>query len=640
MKKALSLFLSLITVFLIFTTSVPVAFAAEYTGACGNNVFWTLDTYSGELIISGSGSMNSYSADSMPSWSTYQNYIKTVTVSDGVTSVGDYAFYNITGYKYQKLTTVNLSEGVEIIGDYAFRGCKALATVIGTGVEQIGEYAFRSCEKLSALNLVSVVTVGNGAFSLCTGLTSLPIPPSVTTIGSSAFSGCSGLTSLVLPSNVTALGDRAFADCSGLTHVEFSASKITAVLYGVFDGAGAESGMDVAFGSNVTSIPGSLFENCANIDNVTIGSGVKTIGNRAFYASGVRTVNIPQVTTSISAYAFSMCNRLTGFTVDSLNTKYSVGSNGELMKKTRTTLYRYPSGKTATSYSAPSTVTTIDSGAFYGDTTLRYIDTMNTKTVNAKAFSMCAALESVYMPLVTSIKGYAFADCNKLTEISAPCVTALAEYSFMGCDSLTTLSGFTAVTSIGSYAFSGCGGLQDITVPSTVVSIGTFAFYNCVEITSVNIPSSVETIGISAFSNCGNLTNVTLSNGIRQIGNEAFLNCPALLSVRIPASVTSVGNYAFGFKKSGSSYSAVSGFKVYCYSGSGGYTYAYNNRSKFSYEIVTDSIEEEIISPENPDTPVETPVQEFNFISFVVSFVQKILAFIKNIFTVNSPLGN
>ncbi len=640
MKKALSLFLSLITVFLIFTASVPVAFAAEYSGACGSNAFWSLDTYSGELVISGSGSMKDYSADSLPSWSTYQNYIKTITVSDSVTSVGDYAFYNITGYKYQKLTTVTLSASVEAIGDYAFRGCKALTTVIGTGVEQIGEYAFRSCEKLSVLNLVSVVSVGNGAFSYCTGITALPIPSSVTTIGQSAFKGCSGITSLILPSNITALGNQAFAECTGLTSVEFSASKVTSAVYGVFEGSGAPSGMNVTFGSNVTTIPAGLFENCTNLNQVTVGSGVSVINSKAFYASGVRNVSIPQKTSSISAYAFAMCNNLVAFTVDSSNSYFSAGSNAELMNKAGTTLYRYPSGRGKASYTVASTVKTINSGAFYGDTTLTDVNCTNATTIAEYSFSMCTALQSVSVPTATAVKDYAFADCDSLSSISAPKVTSVNQNSFFGCDSLTSLSGFTALTSIGAYAFSDCQGFKTLTIPSTVTSVGDYAFYNCDNLTSVTIPSTTKTLSTGAFAGCDDLNSVTLSSGITKIGNYAFLNCPALLSVRIPASVTSIGDYAFGFKHSGSSYAAISGFKIYCYSGSEGYIYAYNNKSKLSYEIVTDSVEEEIVIPENPDASVDAPTQGVDFVGFIVFFIQKILAFISNIFTVNSPLGN
>ncbi len=636
MKKVLSLFLCLSMAFLIITTSVPVAFAAQYTGACGSNVIWNLDTFTGELVITGSGSMKNYSADSSPSWSSYQNYIKSVIVADGVTSVGDYAFYNITGYKYQKLKTVNLSETVETIGSYAFRGCRSMTTVLGPKVEQIGEYAFRNCESLAVLNLVSVVAVGNGAFGYCTGLTSLPIPPSVTTIGPSAFKGCSGLTSLVLPDNIISLGTQAFAECTGLTSVEFSASNITSAVNGVFNGSGAEIGMDVTFGSNVTIVPEGLFENCPNINQVTLGSGVATVQKRAFYASGVKSVYISAATTSIIDYAFSMCNQLTGFAVDSSNTTFSSGSNGELMNKAGTVLYCYPSGRGVTSYTVSDAVKTIAAGAFFGDTTLEEVNLSNAVNLNAYAFALCTALESISLPSVIVIQEYAFADCNKLNTVSAPKVATVSAGAFHSCESLSALSGFTGLVTISEYAFANCQGFNSFSVPSTVKYINKYAFYNCKNMTAVTIPSSVKTIYEGAFSGCENLNSVTLNEGITKIEQYAFLNCPALLSIKIPASVTSVGSYAFGYKYSSSKYTAVSGFKVYCYSGSAGYTYAYNNKSNLSYEMVTDGTEEEIITPDMPDLQ---PEEEVTFADKLISIIRYVLDFVLNLLNTNSPFG-
>ncbi|MBQ8783310.1 MAG: leucine-rich repeat domain-containing protein [Clostridia bacterium] len=628
MKKVMSLFLSLTTAFLIITASVPVAFAAEYNGKCGSNVFWTLDTFTGELVISGSGSMSDYSADSAPSWSTYQSYIKSVTVSDGVTSVGAYSFYNITGYKYQKMTDVSLSSSVELIGDYAFRGCKSLTAVIGTGVEQIGEYAFRSCESLSALNLISVVSVGNGAFSYCTGITALPIPASVTTIGSSAFKGCSGITSLTLPDNITSLGNQAFADCTGLTAVEFSASEITQRVYGVFNGSGADGGMNVTFGDNVTAVVEGLFENCSNINEVTFGSAVTSVGDFSFYGSGVKSVVIPASVKTIGSYAFSLCNSLVSFSVDSSNTAFSAGSNGELMNKAKTYIYRYPSGRTESSYTLPTTVRIIAVGAFSGDDDLVTVDTSYTVTINDYAFTMCQSLSSVTLTLVSTLKPYAFADCNSLSAVSAPKLKTVGEYTFFGCDELTDLSGFTAMTEISSYAFSNIQGIKTLTIPSTVTAIGDYAFNNCDNLATLTVPSNVKNIHTGAFANCDNLNSVILEEGITTVYQYAFLNCPALLSVKIPASVTQIGTAAFGYKQSGTAYSAISGFKIYCYSGTAGYTYAQNHSSRLSYEVVTDGIEEDSASPEIPS---RQPVENIDIFNLVFSLISKLLELIMNL---------
>ncbi|MBQ8228252.1 MAG: leucine-rich repeat domain-containing protein [Clostridia bacterium] len=628
MKRVLSVFLSLTIAFLIITTSVPVAFAAQYTGACGSGVVWNLDTFTGELVISGNGDMKDYTADSMPSWSAHQNYIKNVTVEDGVTSVGAYAFYNITGYKYLKMTSVNLSSSVTVIDEYAFRGCKSMTTVIGPNVEQIGDYAFRSCENLSVLNLVSVVSVGNGAFSFCTGITSLPILLSLTTIGPSAFKGCSSLTELVLPSNVTSLGEQAFAECTGLTSVEFSASDITERLYGVFSGSGAESGMNVTFGSNVTTVPAGLFENCTNLNQVTFGNGITEVGEYAFYASGVRNVSVSPTVTQIGNHAFTLCNSLTAFTVDGSNTAFAAGDSGELLNKTKTYIYRYPSGRTETSYTCPNTVRFIDTGAFSGDDDLVSVNTKNVVTVNEYAFTLCSSLSDVTLPLVTSLKTYAFADCNNLTDVSASKLKVTGDYAFFGCDSLYDLSGFTALTTIGNYSFSNAQGFETLSIPSSVTSIGDYAFNNCDNLSTLVVPSSVASIHEGAFANCENLSSVTLEEGVTTIYQYAFLNCPALLSVTIPASVTQIGSVAFGYKQASAGYAAISGFKIYCYSGTEGYKYAYNHSSRLSYEIVTDSIGEDSYSP---DTNEEQPVTDLNVFTLIFSLIEKLFAVIKNL---------
>ena len=67
----------------------------------------------------------------------------------GVTSVGEYAFYNITGYRYSKLTQITFGSTVKKIGKYAFMGCTSLTEiVIPDAVSEIGEDAFRHCSAL------------------------------------------------------------------------------------------------------------------------------------------------------------------------------------------------------------------------------------------------------------------------------------------------------------------------------------------------------------------------------------------------------------------------------------------------------------------------------------------------------------
>ena len=87
---------------------------AAATGRCGDSITWTLDD-SGNLTLSGSGEMWNYGYDTSP----FKDYgIKTVTIGDGITSIGDYAFMGCTG-----MTEMTLPNSVTSIGGNAFFDC-------------------------------------------------------------------------------------------------------------------------------------------------------------------------------------------------------------------------------------------------------------------------------------------------------------------------------------------------------------------------------------------------------------------------------------------------------------------------------------------------------------------------------------
>ena len=204
------------------------AFAAA-TGRCGDSITWTLDD-SGNLTLSGSGEMweNGYLTSPFKAYG-----IKTVTIGDGITSIGDFAFYDCLG-----LTELTLPNSVTSIGNYAFFSCCGLTELIlPNSVTSIGNEAFRNCNRFTELTLPnSVNSIGWNAFRNCSGLTELTLSNSVTSIGGNAFEGCRGLTELTLPNSVTSIEDGAFRGCSGLSKIT-SLAEIPPVCYvDVFDG--------------------------------------------------------------------------------------------------------------------------------------------------------------------------------------------------------------------------------------------------------------------------------------------------------------------------------------------------------------------------------------------------------------------
>ena len=117
MKKIISLFISLVML-LSITAGLNLTVNAEtLTGKCGENVTYSLDTSTGELVISGTGKMTDYSGTDSP---FYQNTnIKSVIIESGVTSIGSYVFYKCT-----RLTSVTIPNSVKSLGDNALCSVK------------------------------------------------------------------------------------------------------------------------------------------------------------------------------------------------------------------------------------------------------------------------------------------------------------------------------------------------------------------------------------------------------------------------------------------------------------------------------------------------------------------------------------
>jgi len=212
-RRILSLLMAIAMLLSMVPTTVFAADTGENSeitsGTCGENVTWAFDEATGTLTISGTGKMaDFFNLETIP-WYDYSDQIKTVTIQNGVTSIGEFAFYNCTG-----VTHAEIPASVTIIGGAAFFDCDALTSITIPGsVTKIRAAAFSGCGNLGNITLGNgVLTIGDGAFTGC-AMTEITIPASVTGIGNTAFSSCENLVSATfLGDALSSVGENMFAN--------------------------------------------------------------------------------------------------------------------------------------------------------------------------------------------------------------------------------------------------------------------------------------------------------------------------------------------------------------------------------------------------------------------------------------------
>ena len=603
-----------------------------------------------------------------------------LVIPEGVISIGNQAFYGCAG-----LISVILPSTITSFGGSSFQGCTGLTSVIFNcnvpnyalnvsssnspfyqctninsvtieeGVTTIGQYAFYRLTKLTGeLELPSTVTtIGNYAFYNCTGLTSITLPEGLTSIGESTFAGCTGLTSITLPSSITKWGNSSyhseFAGCTGLTHVTFNCNipayafqsdstsytfsgctnldsvtigeGVTIIDTGTFSGCAWFTG-ELELPSTLTTIGIQAFQGCSGLTAITIPEGVTSIGQNAFAGcTELISAALPKGLNNISgggdSNIFLNCIKLASITIDSENTTYSDGegnnciiiiSSHRLITGCKNTVI--PEGVTSfgsqafqncvglTSINIPSSVTDIYHMVFRGCSGLESItvSSSNSKymdgnanciieksgyklilgckntdwtnisyvtTIEYSAFYGCTGLTSITLPpSINLIRGYAFYGCSGLTgNIDfqlCPLLSGIENEAFYDCSGLTGVLNFSeGFKEMGQHAFDNCSGITSISIPSTVTSIGGGypVFQNCSSLTSITVASGNTSFNDGNGSNCivqtsnGRLItgckNTVIPSTATYIDGQAFYGCTGLTSITIPSTITTIGYNAF-----------------------------------------------------------------------------------------------
>lgn len=212
--KYISRLMACLMAFVLVLTFSPTAHAQEESGTCGDDLTWSFSA--GTLTITGSGDMTDFSESTMAPWYQLRGEILSLSLPEGLTSVGMLAFYGC-----ENLTVVNIPEAVTRIGSYAFAKCTGMTMLtLGSGVQTIDQCAFSDCVSLTALNLPDGLRViGEKAFYRCESIPAVTVPAGVERLGMSAFAYCKSLVSARVYAGIQTIPEWLFYNCHRLVSV-------------------------------------------------------------------------------------------------------------------------------------------------------------------------------------------------------------------------------------------------------------------------------------------------------------------------------------------------------------------------------------------------------------------------------------
>lgn len=262
--------------------------------------------------------------------------------------------------------------------------------------------------------------------------------------------------------------------------------------------------------------------------------------------------------------------------------------------------------------------------------------------LDAGMFEGCVNLASITLPsTIQSIGESAFEGCESLMSITIPSgVTEITEATFAGCTSLKSVMILDDkdidednITKIGASAFERCESLESFDIPDDVKVLEESVFAGCISLTTVNLGASTSTIGSKAFYECENLESINLS-GVKEVGAYAFYKCgeligsdkitidldTSIMGLDLSKAVTikeyafyecrnvpviklwdvqngeqisvleSIGDYAFY-----NCHGLLEAYETHCTSVN--HEYTYENRYKYSYDVMDYFVESECCAP-------------------------------------------
>lgn len=436
--------------------------------------------------------------------------------------------------------TVSYSEGVTG-GSITFD--KATGTVIGC------DSTVTSAVIPEEIEGIKVTAIGDSAFA-GSGITEISIPDSVASVGSSAFSNCTSLVKVNIGKGVTAIPEKCFYNCHYLKEVT-NAENITLVDNQAFYDCYNLESINLPA---VETIADYSFAYTSALNDIGTNPNLKTIGEKAFYSSGITSISLSDKVSYIGGYAFSGCSKLKIYC--------PADSYAHLYAKANNLNYELPDNEII--YGAAG-------GNIYID---RYSGVITKCDTSVTSVVIPERVEGVE---ITGIGKHAFDSCTMLSALILPdTIRSIQEYGISNCDGIKVLRLPDSLTVMEGHAIDGCDGIKTLEIPGSVTSMESYAVSECKALEEMTVGGNFA-VASDAIYSCTALKRIVFKEGITSISSWAVSNC-ALQSVVIPKSVEMMPYNAITYSYSGGSRDKLI---VECCYGTAGEKYAKDNGIRY-----------------------------------------------------------
>ena len=374
-----------------------------------------------------------------------------------------------------------------------------------------------------------------------------------------------------------------------------------------------------------------MFQPCNDvyIAEVNLPSKLESIGDYAFASTyKIENITIPSGVTSVGTCAFYYACQKTGFVNGDMDTSQELYG-------TLTLPARWPSmGERAFGgnffrhgLTVPAGTTQITNRAFYG---CRFQGGLSLpdglKSVGDEAFSDCAFTGSLILPESLTDVGYGVFYGLDVTSVKIPeSWTTIPDKTFQYCRNLTSVTIPAGIKEIGEYSFAYCSALSSVSFPAGLEWIGNPAFMECTSLTQVTLPDGLRKLSDGVFLASGLTSQPAWPSGLEEVGSSIYAMCEGLTGTGtlpggamgdnassmfddsyiskavVPDGVTHIPNYAFSSSKLTFVYipASVTTIDNYAFSGCRKIAHVYYEGSEEDWEKIPGSTSKQTLSNAN-----------------------------------------